>query len=319
MLKAYWTRFLDKRHPRTGRRCVIHQRQLYILPTSLCWAYALVCALIGLGATNYQLSLAYFLGFLLAGMAFSALLHIYSALYGLQVEIQDAAPVFAGEAAQFPVCLHNTSQRRREGIMLGQDTDTLSGPQDLAPGGQIYCNLPISTTTRGLLRLPRLLIENRTPTGWFRAWSYLALEAQCLVYPQPEAEPPSLPFSAANTASGTHSEQLGDEEFSGLRDYRPGDAQRLIAWKQVARLDKLVSKQYQSNQSTQVGLDWLALASLPYEMRIARLTAWVLQAEEKGCDYALTLPGQSLSASQGMAHREACLRALALLPQEAAP
>ena len=36
--------------------------------------------------------------------------------------------------------------------------------------------------------------------------------------------------------------ELGDEDFSGLRDYREGDSPRLIAWKHLARSDTQIGR-----------------------------------------------------------------------------
>jgi len=61
---------------------------------------------------------------------------------------------------------------------------------------------------------------------------------------------------------------------------------------------------------------WLDLAATPaaaaLDARLSRLCAWVLAAEQQGLDYGLRLPGTHLAPAHGQAHRDACLRALAL-------
>jgi uncharacterized protein (DUF58 family) len=47
------------------------------------------------------------------------------------------------------------------------------------------------------------------------------------------------------------------------------------------------------------------------EARLARLAAWVLQAERQGADCGLRLPGRELPPQQGERHRRAALDALA--------
>ena len=59
-----------------------------------------------------------------------------------------------------------------------------------------------------------------------------------------------------------------------------------------------------------------ASAGLAYEDRIRRLARWVDEAERDGRRYRLQLPGRPpLGPDAGVAHRHACLRALALLPE----
>ena len=58
---------------------------------------------------------------------------------------------------------------------------------------------------------------------------------------------------------------------------------------------------------------------LPHEQRIRRLARWVDDAEREGRRYGLHLPGQPVIAmGLGALQRHRCLRALALLPGEAA-
>jgi hypothetical protein len=48
------------------------------------------------------------------------------------------------------------------------------------------------------------------------------------------------------------------------------------------------------------------------EMRLSRMTRWVLDAEQRGLAYSFRLGEYDFAASIGSAHRTACLRALAL-------
>jgi len=51
------------------------------------------------------------------------------------------------------------------------------------------------------------------------------------------------------------------------------------------------------------------------ESKIRRLARWVDEAEREAVRYRLQLPGQPvIGPDRGAAHRHACLRALALLP-----
>jgi uncharacterized protein (DUF58 family) len=62
-------------------------------------------------------------------------------------------------------------------------------------------------------------------------------------------------------------------------------------------------------------LRWVDTAALGgVEARISQLTRWVLEADRGGTPFGLQLPALELAPATGPAHRERCLRALALLP-----
>jgi len=308
-LSSWRERFLRQRHPANTGPIRLGYRRLYILPTRACAALAVLCLLILIGAINYQLSLAFFLTFLLAGVAHAAMLHTYAALLGLTVRLAPAEPVFAGEMARFAVRIHAEKARERLGIaLLAPGTNRIEIPVSCTQG---EAELPIPAKQRGWLAAPRLLIENRQPTGWFRCWSYLHFDVKTLVYPQPESLPPPLP-GAGDVIDGMGRAQNGEEDFAGLRAYQVGDARRLIAWKQMARTDALLSRHFQSASGAEIVLDWSELPLPDAEARLARLCAWVLLAEQEGLRYALHLPGRQIPADHGAAHCRQCLAALAL-------
>jgi uncharacterized protein (DUF58 family) len=146
----------------------------------------------------------------------------------------------------------------------------------------------------------------------YYAWSYLDFGAHCLVYPRPAPAGTPLPSAAAGAGSGTL-QGRGREDFSGLRQYAPGDSPRHIAWKAVARGEELLTKQFSGRADTELWLDWRHLsAGLDTEQKLSRLARWVLDAHTAGLSYGLRIPGRTVDPAQGEAQRERCLEALAL-------
>ena len=93
-----------------------------------------------------------------------------------------------------------------------------------------------------------------------------------------------------------------------------------LAWRQIARLGRdgaLVSKHFEGGAASEMRID---LASLPdsmdIEARLSRMTRWVIEAEARSLPYAFRLGGLAYPAALGGAHREACLRALALYGED---
>ncbi|MDO9011966.1 MAG: DUF58 domain-containing protein [Gallionella sp.] len=286
---------------------VLTQRRIFILPTRQGWVLGLLLALMLLGCINYNLSLGYVLTFLLAMMAVMSMLHAFRNLAHLEIHAGRADAVFSGETARF--LLHFSSKLPRYQLILrGEDSDSVIFDM---PARQDYAvEFPLHAARRGWLETGRLTLYTEFPLGLFHAWSYLHFDARCLVYPRPLPDA-ALPTGNAPDGAGKRS-LAGDDDFAGLRTYVAGDALPHIAWKAYARGLGLQVKQF----TTPVGEAlWLNLNDTPetdLESKLSRLTRWVLEAEARGLRYGLSLPDGELPAGNGSAHRDACLRQLAL-------
>jgi uncharacterized protein (DUF58 family) len=185
---------------------------------------------------------------------------------------------------------------------------------DIPALGIVEVVLAAPAQRRGWLPIGRIMLETRFPLGMFRAWSYIELDARCLVYPKPERS--ALPRPTAEAAAGAlRSQAAGNDDFSGLRMYQLSDSPRHVAWKAVARTDDMLTKQFTGEAAAELWLDWRLLpASLGLEQRLSRLAGWVLSAERNGAYYGLRLPGIEIAPARGDAHAAACLKALALYP-----
>lgn len=288
------------------------QGRIYILPSGQGLLYALLLIAMLLTSINYSLALGHALVFLLAGIALAGMLETFRTLHGLWLAAGSSSPVFAGEAARFELLLDNRSPRHRPALHLHAEPH-LAVEAHLDPLQLQRLILPLPTTQRGWLDLPRLRLSTRYPLGLYVAWAYPQPSMRCLVYPTPVEMP--LPAAASGEA-GPLGLQRGDDDFAGLRERQPADALNHVAWKIDARHDgerPLLIKEFGSGSESALRLDWALTATVnDVERRISILTGWVLAADAAGRRYALTLPGTPLPLGRGPAHRHACLQALAL-------
>jgi uncharacterized protein (DUF58 family) len=315
--------WLSRSHGTDVEPVELSQRRIYILPTPAGLLLALTLVLMLLGCINYNLSLGYILTFLLTGVGLVSMLHTFRNLARLRVRAGRAEPVFAGETARFPVLLENPSRLSRYAVAVElREPPVSAGETESAPStawsdipadsiGQTEIRIP--TQRRGRLRLPRIQIETTFPLGLFRAWSSVALDSSCLVYPRPEVASVPLPPPQMGDDEGIRSGR-GQDDFAGLRTYHRGDSLRHVAWKVAARGQPLLTKQFAGPAT---GALWLSWSELPRELgieaRVSRLTRWVLEATNAGLTFGLELPDQVLAPASGHAHQERCLAGLALL------
>jgi uncharacterized protein (DUF58 family) len=97
-----------------------------------------------------------------------------------------------------------------------------------------------------------------------------------------------------------------------VRDYVPGESQRHIDWKAVARGQPLMTKQFTAEADGAVHLDFSAIAFAGTEERLSQLALWVIEAERAQRSYGLRLPGTEIPPAAGQSHFHQCLRALSL-------
>ncbi|MDD3518804.1 MAG: DUF58 domain-containing protein [Chromatiales bacterium] len=304
---AAWVLRNRKPAPREIR---LDRRNIYILPTRYGMVYVATLFVMLLGATNYQNSMAFLLAFLLAGLGLNAMWHTHRSLAGLRVIRASTPPVFAGQTALFEYVVESDDGRLRPGLVasIGNDLPVAFRVPENAQG---RFHLALPATRRGRLRPGRFQIYTRYPLGLFHAWSWLEFDQSALVYPRPLDSQREMPSGGGGQDGAARVGQDG-EDFTGLREYRPGDTLKHIDWKALARTGDLLTREFTEARGHDIWLDYLALGGLDPETRLRVLCHWVLDAERRGLRYGLRLPGQSLDPAGGETHRDRCLERLAL-------
>jgi uncharacterized protein (DUF58 family) len=291
------------------------QGNVYILPTRPGLMLAATLLVLLVASINYQLNLGYLLTFLLAGSAVVGMHVCHATLRGLTLTLAPPEPVFAGSNAPLRIVLTNARKATRYGIglaVLDEAHEDRWAWIDVPGQGSASVSVAFQPLRRGLHRVPPLTAETRFPLGTFRVWTVWRPAAQVLVYPAPEGLPPPLPEGEPRAGVTGPARVQSAGEFDGVRAYRRGDPMKLVVWKKAAKTDELVSRDTQQAQRRELWLDFAQTGPVDAEARLARLAAWVLQADKLGLDYGLRLPGQHIAPDAGETHRRRCLEALAL-------
>lgn len=309
-LRRVSRRWARKRHGVDPDPLTLVSRRIYIIPTGMGIAFALMLTAMFIGAMNYGNNLALGLTFLLGSLALTAMHYCHRNLAGMVIRSASTEPVFAGNEATFNIALENTAPLARHELLVVNDQG-VSAPQLVPANGRAVFDLQLPAPRRGLLTLDHFEIVTRHPFSLFRAWTHVHMNMTCVVYPKPAPRGIAPPPVETDTG-GAQDSMRGDEDFAGMRPFHPGDSPRRIAWKAYAREQGLQVKLYAGTAVTSHVLDWNALTGLDTEARLSQLCRWIEDAHAQGRAFALKLPGLDIPANVGPGHRQRCLTALAL-------
>lgn len=297
----------------------LHQRRVFIMPSHPGLGFCVMLLALFIGSVNYNLSLGFGLTFLIAACAVIDMYLTFRNLAHLYLAPGRVAPVFAGEEARFELHLINRRRHDRYALWIdfvGEGLLEVIHHADVAARSTTTVTLSAPARERGWMRAPRVRLQTRFPLGLLRAWSYWQPDARVLVYPRPEEAAPPLPVAGSERSDGDG--LVGEDDFAGIRGYQAGDSLKRLAWRQIARLDpelggNLVTKHFEGGAASEVAIDMSQLPpQLDTELKLSRMTRWVIEAEARGLPYSFHAGSTRLAAGMGPAHREACLRALAL-------
>ena len=309
-LKTWAADWAERRQGSDALGFTLRRRRIYILPTRFGTVFAALVFAMLLGSLNYGASLGFALTFLLTGLGLVVMHHCHNNLLGAEVRFSGAPAVFAGQQAQFRIGLQNKAGATRYELELDHDGHN-SGPVDIEADQGAVLTIAVPARQRGWLKLRRFAVATRHPGHLFRAWTWVHMDALCLVYPEPA--PPGRPLPASSLGDSPRSKPApGDSDFAGLRAAVRGDPPGRIAWKAYARNGELLLKQFSSGDEQPRMLDWDSLPDLDVEARLSQLTRWCLDAAAHTDSFGLRLPNGFIPLGRGDRHLGDCLRALAL-------
>jgi uncharacterized protein (DUF58 family) len=273
-----------------------------------------VLAAMWYAASSQNSPAVYLLLFALMAVFLVSIPHTVINLSDVTIAVESAKPVFAGEEVALPTEIVNRSRATRHGINLSPPGFSREGQHiDYIPAGKATrVTLRFPAGSRGEYKIGTLCLTSAYPLGFIRILRRFASSQTYVVYPRPAGNP-QLPPSRARSANSKPQADFGEgDDFAGVRAYVPGESQRHIDWKAVARGRPLMTKQFAAETEGVVHLDFSALRFINVEDRLSQLTLWVIEAERARRPYGLRLLGTEISPALGRSHFHRCLRALSL-------
>lgn len=298
--------------------------------------YVAVTVFLAIGAINSQNNLLFWLfGVSIATLIVSGIFS-GNALMKIRVHARALPEVAAGQSVNLYYSVRNRS--RFFPLFACLLTETVSDHKEIGvftPGALLHLGPGQSgsivgslvPTRRGRVTLRTLKLTTRFPFGLLQKSLIFNQPRTLLVLPYQLKVRPGLvnPRSSMGEQVRRRSQRGGNSsEFWGLREYRPGDPSRKIAWKHSARRNGLVVIEHAQTISTRV---WLFIIEPDEanpdhqtlgELGIAAAAALLDQATQRRLPIGIWYPQRSLVAepATGRAHRGRLLRALATLDRD---
>lgn len=275
----------------------------------------LLCALAAIwyAASSQSNAASYLLFFALTAVFLVSIPHTLVNLSGLRATTEAAKPTFAGQEVCLPVAIINESRIKRRGIVMRipQVTTVSERVDELPASNTARLTLRFPAQRRGEHQVEQVRLTSAYPLGFVCAGRSLPVAQHFLVYPKPAGNP-SLPRGQAHSAKQSQNEIGEGDDFAGVRSYVPGESQRHIDWKAVARGQAMMTKQFAIEAGGAFYLDYATVPFGDVEERLSQLTLWVIEAERARQPYGLRLPALDVRPGLGDAHFHRCLRELAL-------
>jgi uncharacterized protein (DUF58 family) len=306
--RSSYLEWVNRRVPR-ARSVTLDQRRIFIFPSRPGLWFACVLMIMLLAAINFQNSMAFALVFLMVSMFVVTILHTYANLSGLSITAVRALPAFAGDRMDFEVLVSRSSGRAYFDVMLFWE-EGVSATVTLKDTSESLVRLHLPTHKRGVFEAKRLLVETFYPLGLLRAWTWIALDFDALVYPKP-LEGKLQPPADAGGDDGEVTAKIGSDDFHDFKSYQAGDSLKHVFWKSYAKGQSLQTKQYQSYAERRLWLDWEQFLG-DVEMRLSQMCFWVLTLDRNNELYGVRLPGIEIQPATGEQHKTLVLQKLAL-------
>ncbi len=299
------SKWLSAKSPKK-KKFILSQRNIYIFPSSFGFSFLALLLLMLLTAINYQSSLIYLLTFFLGSVFFLSIWGCFLNLSNLKVETIELGRCYEGELIQYNYRI-SRNHRLPLSLKIGSCKEkAMSIPFTIE--NCLDMILFSESGKRGRHKLDRIYIESRFPFGLIVAWTWLKLDAECLVYPEPVS---SLPSSSAQ-GQGTQDSMVSSiDELNDLRHYQEGDSTNRIIWKKYAAKDALVVRDHEFGSHSPDWVDWDHYSDSS-EDRLKHLCFDVCQLSEGSNPFGFKIPGLSLEPNLGALHKQKCLDALAL-------
>ncbi len=237
----------------------------------LYWVSCLVLAVVG---WYQQINLILLICGMVAGPIVTSFFMSTAMLRKVRIKRRLPAHVFAGDELAIDYVLDNSARKTAVLALTLTDEwvplDPVPGAVKLSPrvffsrvagGTRNRTRWQVVAPSRGRYRAQAVTLLTRFPFGLMERSSHIPLSETIVVYPRIgrlTRKWQLMQRESSQTRRGQrHDRSAQQQEYHGLRDYRPDDSPRWIHWRTSARINQLMIKEFeqQSEQDLVILLD----------------------------------------------------------------
>ena len=304
-----FNRWLTRRIPAANEQ-KLSNRNIFILPTKFGYAYIFSVLILFLLGTNYQNNLIILMSYLFASVFITSMLHSFFNLSRLKFIFNSNLTAHASQTISIPLSV--LSKNKRFDIHFSFVDNIKSHVPVIEVGGSVI-HIPYQPLLRGVNNPGRLKISSEYVFGLFISWTHLDFDCEVLTYPAKKMFNHIKHDSFAEHAELNGNKVIeGGDDFGELREYKQGESNAQIAWKQLARGQGRLTKTTQQELGNTIWLSLQQLPTAPIETKLEMLCFLVLDHHKSNIPFGLVLDSTKIEPSIGSLHLKKCLEALAL-------
>lgn len=250
---------------------------------------------------HYSNNLIFLFAFIVVSFLLIAILQTAKNLRGIDVLSVRLPNGFPTEPSAVDILVCNTKNIEKFGLGLQfkEQKDHVI-VHEISPQDKKWVSHPFRLPgKRGSYRALRIKVFTDAPYGLFYGWYYLSPSAEGIVYPRPSG----LPHDSKTPLS------LGSD-FSGIKEYQEGDPLQRISWKQSAKREDLLVKEFDDETPASEVFKLEDCPQSDIEGQLSQLALWLTQAEANHKTYALVLREPIAALGRGETHLHQCLAEL---------
>lgn len=279
-------------------------RTIYMLPNRYGIALFGIFFVFVLAGAAYTNNLVFMLGFLVLSFAFTAIMQTARTIRNLDSLSINIYSQPAGTNTSARIAVRNPTHQYKPKLLVEiPDLGARIQISDLQP--QEIRTVTFSSqlpNQRGVYSIKKIRVSSLAPYGMFRAWMYIKVADQFIVYPKLRGRA-DLPLQLDNSG----------ESFSGHRPFISGDNYSRVDWKIYARTQNTYIKEYKEASTKKVLIDWDKINIPNFEDRISQIALWVDQAHKQHVEFGIRIPGFETTVQSGYAHYHECMKELSVI------
>lgn len=314
-------RFIEKRTPRSDHLrlglnnvYVFFSRQGFLFATLLCLTFVV--------GVNYANNLVLGLFFYLFGVWLIGVFYTFLQVSSLDIKLVQTQMTQAQSLCLVTLEISVRSGKPSHQVRLYFADGSKEKQQEqtitlTAVSSSTLVKVPVYAAKRGVMTLPRLVIESVYPLGVIKAWAYGYFDSQALIYPKPEYfvwQATQRQTARQDDVEYGHTSTMGQNDFDRLDEYQQGESLTRVSWTHLARGAGMLTKHFANPVGGHIHLVYADMLSTHHEQKLSELCFAILQLQESRQPFTLTLASGASQTGVGDEFVRSCLVLLAKEP-----